>query len=315
MSTPQSFKSWLAHQLAAFIGALSRNLRSVQARKILIDSIFEPYFSWRPLTLAARTAFGTRMHLALPDSIQTSIFLTGRWEPTISAIVEDALKPGDIFIDIGANVGYYTLLASKLVGADGKVFAFEASPMIFRRLQANVELNSFQQARIFNVAVSNGPGTVSIWTAPQGNLGHSTIIDSVAATDGHLREAEVRCDALRSLLPRPDLLAARLVKIDIEGAERLAIEGILEELSQFSERTEWLVELSPGFSPGGATDTDWIFAAFLRAGYQAFRLENSYGPLSGQQTRAPGEGLIRLHNPPQERLNDVLFSRSRATAA
>lgn len=65
-----------------------------------------------------------------------------------------------------------------------------------------------------------------VWTALEGNLGHSTIVDAVAMADGDSQEAEIPCDSLPSLISLPDLLNARLTKIDIEGAERLAIEGI-----------------------------------------------------------------------------------------
>ena len=116
----------------------------------------------------------------------------------------------------------------------------------------NVYANRISNTKLFNVAVSNEPGKVWIWTAPKGNLGHSTIVNSVAAADGHHREAEVPCDVIGALVPLPDLLATRLIKMDIEGAERLAIEGVLHYLGQFSPRTEWVVELSPKFSPGGA---------------------------------------------------------------
>ena len=301
-------KAWLTNRMAMVISFGVRRTRRVAIRRFLIESIFERYFGWRRLDLVGKTAFGAKMHLSLPDSIQTSIFLTGRWEPQISGIVSATLLPGDVFIDIGANVGYYTLLAAQLVGDSGKVYSFEASPTIYGHLRQNVALNGIGNAQMFNVAVSSGLGEVSIWSAPEGNQGHSTIIESVARADGHHLEAVVPCDALPNLLPLDDLLSARLIKIDIEGAERLAIEGVVDVLSEFSKRTEWLVELSPAFSPGGSADTDWVFHAFVDAGYSAYRVENNYGSLV-DEAGASMRALVRLNMPPRERLNDVLFTK------
>lgn len=296
--------------MAIAVGYAIRNVRHPTIRKFLIDSVFERHFGWRKLELRTRTRFGSLMHLTLPDSLQTRLFLTGHWEPRITDLISTALAPGDTFIDIGANVGYYTLLASGQVGEHGNVFAFEASPSIFRRLQLNVSSNRMHNVSLHNVAIGNKPGKVWIWTAPEGNLGHSTIIDKVAAADGHRREAEVPCDTLSSLVPLPNLLGARLIKMDIEGAERLAIEGIVQHLKQFSERTEWVVELSPTFSPGGARDIEWIFNTFIDAGYSAFKIENRYVPLSSDQAEIGAGHLAPLSGPPSEPLADVLFSRN-----
>ncbi len=303
-------KRWLAEKLTTMLAYVVRKTRNHTLRRYLIESVFERYFAWRTLEVTSRTAFGSAMRLTLPDSVQTRILMTGLWEPTISALVSNALRPGDVFIDIGANIGYYTLLASSMVGRSGRVYAFEASPSIFARLQENVTLNHCANTVIQNVAISNVRGTCAIWQAPKGNLGHSTIIDAVAHLEGHKHEAFVPCDCVDSLVPLRDLLSARFVKIDVEGAERLAVEGIQSHLTNFSHRTEWLIELSPEFSPGGAADISWVFDVFVAAGYHAYRIENKYQPLS-EASMHIGERITRLYVGPTERLNDVLFTKSR----
>lgn len=304
----------LAHQIKSqvlnLIGYITRNSRWFTLRRFLTKKIFNRLVRQQKYELKATTSFGSVMHLAVPDSIQTSIFLTGVWEPSITAIISKSLAAGDIFIDIGANVGYYSLLASKVVGNTGKVYAFEASPSIYRRLQHNMAANQSKNVISLNVAISNKPGTLWIWSAPEGNLGHSTVVDTVAERDGHHREAEVTCDGVAAFVPLADLISARLIKIDIEGAERLAIEGLIPYLGQFSDRTEWLIELSPSFCPGGAQDTDWIFNTFISAGYSAYKIENGYHkPFSRGDTSHGSIELIRVTEPPQERLNDILFTK------
>lgn len=306
-----SIKYRILHQSALFIGFCVRHYQSFAFRNFVANRIFRPYFGWRKLELETRTAFGARMLLSLPDSIQTRIFLTGIWEPPITNIISKSLGKGDIFIDVGANVGYYTLLASKLVGDAGRVYSFEASPAVFGRLQNNISANDMQNVEIFNIAVSNEPGKVTIWAAPNDNIGHSTIISSVAEKDGHHREAEVRCDVLGAFVPLPYLLAARFIKIDIEGAERLAIEGIFPHLIYFAEQTEWLVELSPEFSPRGQSDIDWVFKTFIDAGYSAYLIENTYPDFFIEISEVDYSHFVPMFEPPTERLNDLLFSKVR----
>lgn len=311
MNISEQIKSWGVYQMANAISYGTKSVRRPALRRFLIDTLFQRYIGWRNLEVRCRTAFGVKMDLCLPDAVQTSIYLTGWWEPTISGIFSTSLEKGDIVIDIGANVEYYTLLASSLVGATGKVYAIEASPRIFKRLERNVSINSICNVKLFNVAVSNEAGKVWIWTAPESNLGHSTIVNKVALADGHRQEAEVPSNVISALVPLNDLLAARLIKMDIEGAERLAIEGVLPHLCEFSERTEWLIELSPAFSPGGYQDTDWIFNSFIEAGYSAYCVENSYKPLSSTIDELNLGQVVRTTEPPRTRLSDVLFSKIR----
>lgn len=285
-----------------------RRLRHPTFRHILVEKVYRKYFSWRKMDVRTTTAFGMNMRLTIPDSIQTRILLTGVWEPEVTHLIDEALALGNIFIDIGANVGYFSLLASMKVGSSGRIYAFEASPRIYDRLQENLRINGISNVNARNIAISNIAGTVSIWTAPEGNLGHSTIVESVAAHDGHTREAKVPCDTILSLVPLPDLLAARFIKIDIEGAERLAIEGILAQLDDFSIDTEWLVELSPEFSPAGKIDTDWIFHSFLKAGYLAYQISNDYKSISAVPKGTHGRPRA-ISEAPADRINDILFSK------
>ena len=274
--------------------------------------IFDQYLGWRHVEMTARTWFGASMHARFPDRIQSTIFLTGCWEPGVTEVIADGLAPGDVFIDIGANVGYYSLLAASRVGTEGMVYAVEASPAIFAMLASNVERNRCRNVASVNCAVSNTSGECDIYMAPDRNLGHSTIIASVAAADGHSLEARVRCAPLSELVPRDELLRARFIKIDIEGAERLALEGIAPLMNSFDARTEWLVELSTTFSPNGSSDVEWIFDLFTSTGYRAYAVANDYTEdfYFGDDVPRPLKPLERAPGG----LSDVLFSKRRSAS-
>lgn len=261
------------------------------------------------MTIRGKTWFGATMALHLPDLIQENILLSGYWEPAISSYIANALKPGDVFIDIGANVGYYSLLASHLVQNNGLVYSFEASPSIFTQLTENLAINAAHNVRAQQIAIGNRAEEVWIWSAPQGNIGHSTIMANVAENDGHSREARIECAPLNQLIDPRHLLSARLVKIDTEGAERLVIEGISAQLGDFSNETEWLVELSPAYLENGKSDSDWIFEAFANAGYAAFKVRNDYARMLQDSWDPHPCALIPLTEPPDGDVNDVLFTK------
>lgn len=308
-------KKFLAYQLAILIARLNRIPINSNLKIFILRKIYYPYCAWRKLDVEGKTFFGATMHLNLSDGLQTNIFLSGYWEPAITKYISKSLSKEDIFIDIGANIGYYTLLASKLVGTEGKVYAFEASPKIFTELQKNVLKNKIKNTKLFNIAISNKSGLTWIWSAPEGNAGHSTIMDNVAIEDGHTREAEVPCGTIGDFIPHADLVSARLIKIDIEGAERLAIEGIMLSLAQFSTRTEWIVELSPNCSPGGMKDIDWIFNTFIEAGFKAYKLYNSYPNMLNDSLNPGTYRLEPLKFPPADLVYDVLFSKTNRSSA
>src|ERR1051325_5097791 len=88
-----------------------------------------------------RTRFNTRMTGNTQDFIQRYLYFFGVWEPDITAWVRSALKPGDYFVDVGANIGYYTVLAARLVRPNGKVIAIEAAEWIHDVLKKHIALN------------------------------------------------------------------------------------------------------------------------------------------------------------------------------
>jgi hypothetical protein len=131
----------------------------------------------------ATTYFGARIHCNLKDFIQFHIFHFGVWEPDVSSVVEQNLTPGDVFVDIGANIGYDTLLGSLRVGATGKVVAIEASPRTFALLQRNLEINkTSSNVRAVNLAVSEHPGKLSLFEVFEHNIGAATTVASRGGT-------------------------------------------------------------------------------------------------------------------------------------
>ncbi len=163
------------------------------------------------------TVHGYKMFLDRRDSLGLSL---REFEPEIVKIFKEYIKPGDTVLDIGANIGYHTLLASKL-GA--KVYAFEPEPETFKLLQKNVEYNNCV-AVLINKAVSDKNGTVTLYINPDNNGGHSLEYK-------HEKSVEVEAVALDEYFPdlKPDF-----IKMDIEGAEYHALLGMKRMLNDMN---------------------------------------------------------------------------------
>jgi FkbM family methyltransferase len=131
------------------------------------------------------------------------------------AFLRRYLKPNDIFVDVGANIGYLTVTGAKAVGPNGKVFSFEAHPRIFGYLKKNVALNGLSNVAVRNVAIGNTGGTVDLLECP-GDDSQSCVAHGSGAVVIPLLSLD---DALSHEEP------VALLKIDVEGYEKFVLEG------------------------------------------------------------------------------------------
>jgi Protein-L-isoaspartate(D-aspartate) O-methyltransferase (PCMT) len=120
---------------------------------------------WTEGMCRARTRDGTRLEVDASDIVGSYIAYFGVWEPNLTSWLEGRLRPGDVFVDVGANVGYFTVLASRLVGESGRVVAIEPSPLANTVLRRNVSDNGGENVRVENVAVWDSSGEVVVFGA------------------------------------------------------------------------------------------------------------------------------------------------------
>lgn len=268
---------------------------------------FDHYLGWVPYSAVVRTRFGFRLMIDAPDLVACTIYMTGQWEPYLTAYIRQCLKPGDIFVDVGANIGYHSLLAARIVGPTGRVYSIEASPSIYARLAENIRLNRCRNIEPLHAVVADTPGEAAIWLGPPQHRGHSTTVPRLATAEGMHFEARVRADTIASLVGPEVLRRARLVKIDVEGAERAVLAPVLNGSAAVGHDTEWLVELTPGYCTGGQSDADWIFDSFMSMGYVAHVLPNAY-EVGCYLARPRAPQLQAVEKMPQHQA-DVLFKR------
>jgi FkbM family methyltransferase len=262
-SLAPQLRPWSAHKTATWaIGKIPQ---------------FNNYLPFRAYNKALRlfrqeyigeTYFGALMYSNLSDLIQSYVFHFGVWEPEISHLVGRILKPGDVFVDIGANVGYDSLLGSSLVGPQGRVIAIEASPITFAKLKGNITLNKLTNIRAVNVAVSDSVGTLDLFDLSKVNSGAAT---TLAGRGGKLI-ASVDALPLAQILTPTEMGSVRLIKIDVEGAEPMILNDILDHIEDFPASMDIIAESSVHEFEA----SNRVFDRLTQMGYYAYAIENDY---------------------------------------
>jgi FkbM family methyltransferase len=194
-------------------GVRGRNLVAMCGRKIL-----------RGRALEVRVSANVTMALNLDEYIEGHIFFAA-YEVLSTRLVLKSLRPGGMFIDIGANVGYYSLLAKSRVGRRGRVMAFEPNPEIAARLRKNMDLSSVGEIEIHEAALSDVPGTAAFVCPRNGSHGWGSLV-AQPGWDGQIIAVETA--VLDEIVPENVIVDA--IKLDIEGAEYLALRGARETI-------------------------------------------------------------------------------------
>ena len=206
--------------------------------------------------LVVPTVGGARLAVDPSDPIGRAIATSGVWEPNVTAVFRAILSPGDVCVDVGAHVGYYTLLASGIVGSSGHVYALEPSPPLFRELCANIELNRASNVTALQAAAGAEKGDAIVAHPDPTNSGSSFVRCTGTADEG--TGASRRVESAVPLRPVADVTRAehrslvRLVKIDVEGFEPEVVRGLFP-LFAAGERPHLIVELHPESAEEAAT--------------------------------------------------------------
>jgi len=193
---------------------------------------------------------GQKMFLDPMDSLYLSV--EGVHEPLLTRWVGERVKEGDVVVDCGAHIGYFTLLFSRRAGPHGKVYAFEPAPGNFSVLVKNVQMNDCGNVTLIPKAVLDHSGKTSFFQQPN-------ILSGSACRDnfGGAERIEVEAVSLDEYFAR-DTGRIDLVKMDIEGAEYAALNGMAGILKK-NPRLKLVVEFQPySLACGGIQPSEFI---------------------------------------------------------
>jgi FkbM family methyltransferase len=189
----------------------------------------------------------------------------GIGEPEVQRALIEHLRPGMTFYDLGANIGFFSLMAARLVGPNGRVISFEADPEIASRLRENLSRNRLDRAEVEQKAVWSEPTTVTFArvdpsTSPDRGLGH---VSADHSSPGTITVDAVSLDHFTMSHPAPDFL-----KCDVEGAEVAVFEGAKKLLS--TKRPILLVEMHSPENHRALLET------FVHDGYATRNLDENH---------------------------------------
>jgi FkbM family methyltransferase len=171
-----------------------------------------------------RGGYKMELHPAA-DEYELRLYIDRDYEPAMLSLFDKVLRPGDVVVDVGANLGLMTLHAAPLVGATGVVIAIEPHPEYHQRLIGNIALNHLTNVRPLATAVGAVSERRVIYDLPAVNIGRSSLIDP--GTGGR-RAGVVPVERLDMILADMGIGAVRLLKIDVEGFEFEVLKGAIE---------------------------------------------------------------------------------------
>jgi FkbM family methyltransferase len=227
-----------------------------------------------PEEIIVRTTDNRELFIDTANDSYKYVYFLGEYEPTISGVLSELIKPGDICLDIGANIGWYTTLFQKLVGNDGEVHAFEPVPPIFEHLKRNVRLNEAPaNVQLNKLALGDVEKNVSLHIFPNLPNGHASISNF---DRGDCEVFPSRMVTLDYYLSKNRIENVNLVKIDIEGAELMMLMGASKLFHQNQLpifEIEMALETTRGF---GYLPNDLIEFIGNQAEYLFFEIDEKY---------------------------------------
>jgi FkbM family methyltransferase len=215
---------------------------------------------------------GRTLRCDLSDRTQRTMYL-GLFEPGETRLASRLLGPGDVFIDVGAHIGWFTTMAARRIQARGRVIACEPYPANVWALRENLSINEIHNVQVVEAAISHGEGTLRLAKGPDSG--------SVTALDwAHDDPAEVPTMALDELAQ--DARDIRLIKVDVEGWEAHVLRGATQTL----RRTEnVLIEINRPALKKSGSEPEGILQLLRLSGFTTF----CEVPRSGLRRFASGE--------------------------
>ena len=195
----------------------------------------------------------------------------GTYEVPIQNIFTQHLKAGDVFYDIGANVGFFTIIAAKLVGNTGKVYAFEPGQGNASSIRHNAQLNNFTHVEVIEKAVSHSSGEGQLLLA-QYSGGHA--LATADAPPDLAGEVTVDLVSIDDLIAQKQIQPPNFVKVDVEGAELDVLKGMTETIKTYKPTI--IYEVDDGDRTAYERKYQELESFLQSFNYQVTQTENSY---------------------------------------
>jgi FkbM family methyltransferase len=285
-------------------GTLVRNARRYVERKRAARR--EKWWNSQRNKVSVIVRVGRNAKLRLPfDSVLGRLIYCGTFEQDVQVFIERFLRKGDVFVDVGANIGLFTVIASELVGSEGQVHAFEPVKKTFDRLQENVEVNRFENVTCHQIAISDEVRQLEMVISTDG---HDAWNSLGVPTMGNAESRElVQCVRWDDVALKYELEGCvTMMKIDVEGWEQHVIQGGLTFFAS-AEAPTLVVEFTDDAARRAGSSCSTVYGMLEKLGYRLFSYSAEANDLSVQPpldrfeyvnliaSKRPDEVRARLH--------------------
>jgi len=232
---------------------------------------------------------GLTLNLYLGNDMSRPTFIGGCIEPNEFLFVHTFLKPNMVMVDVGANDGFFTVVAARRVGPAGKVYAFEPSEREFQRLKTNVASNGLRNVQPVKKAVAEARGEGVLRICEYGHEGQNTLGEFVHQVSG-LGTQPVELCSLDDYFASPGLTRLDLIKIDAEGAEAKVLAGARGLIAKFQPVI--LLELLDSALRKQGSSADSVLALLREFDYQIFDFSAETGRLVPSTSGSHSENVV-----------------------
>ena len=243
-----------------------------------------------------------KLTISLDSEISRCVYVEGVYEPNQFYFLSKFLKKGMVFIDVGANVGLYSLFTSRLVGKTGQVVAIEPSRREFYRLTQNLKMNKTKNIKALKLALGNSNAIKKLNVAVSPYDGHNSFGTFGYETTKIDHTEEVVTKTLDKLILETKMKQIDAIKIDVEGAELTVLKGGLRTLKLLKPLL--LMELSDRTLRKQGSNSNQIWKLLTRLSYIIYEFNQSSGKLreARQKKNYDGENIIAI---PSDRSHSI----------
>ena len=231
---------------------------------------------------------GIKMYLDSRCTFTPGLVMTGTFDKGTTKLFGKLIKPGMVVLDIGANVGYYSLFAARLAGEKGRIFSFEPAPDNFALLVRNIEVNGFKNIVPLQQAVSNKTGKGTLFLSKETDLHHlgtpdenGTISVVTVTVDEFVKKTGCRVD---------------MIKIDVEGWEMAVLQGMVETIKRYPD-LKVITEYFPSSIKESGFSAERFLQKLVDLGFKLHITDED------NETTKPTDARSILENPPKWAVN------------
>lgn len=209
----------LVHQVKSFL--IDKRPKGFGRVLKVIDALFFRKLPDGEVLIKTLDGFQLYVNPKYDKGIERKLYLTGSYEKGLLRILDKLVKPGDIVVDAGANIGLISIFCALRAGQSGMVLSFEPHPETYPILQKNIAINGISQIKAYKKALGSASGTAKIYSNLQINRGAASLVEFREDSPSF----DIEVDSLDEVLKQQKISHVDLIKIDVEGFEMEVLKG------------------------------------------------------------------------------------------